>query len=332
MTNDSIQPKPYNTVYDAQSIKRCITPLFPQLAEAEVLFLQAGVNDTYLLTTANRKYIFRLYRYNLRSVQDIQFEIELLQYLVKEGVGVSQPLMHAQQDYMVPIHSPEGLRYGVMFSYAPGELISFQDDDGTMAELYGINLARFHQAQQGFSSKQQRIEMNVEYLVHQPMQNIRKLFVGQQDKLAVIEDTASFVLAEFEQLPAESLTQGICHGDSNCGNVHITSDQQLTFFDFDCCAKGWLEYDLATFYWAALFENKTERWQHFLHGYQTIRHHAEANQDAINILIAMRQLWLLGLHYESSLLHGRNWYNNSYFEINTQFLMVWKKRYMEQAL
>lgn len=332
MTQHAIQPRPINTVYDAQSIKACIAPLYPQLAITDVLFLQAGVNDTYLVTTPHDKFIFRLYRYNLRRVQDIQFEVELLQYLDAEGVAVSHPIQHAQQDCLVPIHSPEGLRYGVMFSYAPGNMISFQDDDGSLAALYGSQLARFHEAQQGFQTTKNRIEMNVDYLLYQPMGNIRKLFKDQPEKLAVMEDTAQYALHAFDQLPVDGLTRGICHGDSNCGNVHINAEQQLTFFDFDCCAEGWLEYDLATFYWAVLFEDKPERWKHFLRGYQTICPKTAQNLQAIHVLIAMRQLWLLGLHYESSLLHGKNWYTDSYFDLNTQFLITWKNRHVAHTL
>ncbi len=332
MITKTLQPKPINTVFDARSIQACIEPYYPTIANGQIIFLQAGVNDTYLVDTAAQKYIFRLYRFNLRSFEDIKFEVELLKYLASEGASVSEPIINTNHQYMIPIESPEGLRYGVLFSFAEGQNINYQDDDGTLAHIYGVNLARCHQVQQGFSTNIIRKELDLDHLFHKPMYNIRKLFSAQQDHLNIIEDTADFVLTEFQKLPDDSLTEGICHGDTNCGNVHVTDLNEMTFFDFDCCGKGWLEYDLATFYWGALFEDKKERWDHFSAGYKTIFPDRKINHDSINLLIAIRQLWILGLHYDSSLLHGKNWYNKNYFEMNTGFLVEWKKRYQENLL
>ena len=330
MKTNSLTFKPINSLFSNESIKQSIQPLYQLSKLISVTFLQSGVNDTYLVSADKCKYIFRLYRVNLRSHEDIQYEMDFLSYLFHQGISVSSPIKNKNDELVVPVNCPEGLRYGVLFSFAEGEAINYKDD-GRLAQIYGESLAQLHLVQKGFSSDFNRSELKLDTLVHDPLTKIKIFFSAQQEKLAIIEETASFVLEQFSKLPKNVLTSGTCHGDTHCGNAHIDGSDLITYFDFDCCGQGWLEYDLATFYWGSLAVNKKERWQHFLKGYTAINKDYKLVQKPISLLMAMRQLWLLGLHYDTSLLHGGNWYNNSYFERHTQFFTKWKTSYLEDA-
>src|SRR6266700_1395297 len=54
------------------------TPLSCQL-------LKQGLNDSYLVQTANEQYILRIYKAKWRTLSDILYETEMLSYLGQQG-------------------------------------------------------------------------------------------------------------------------------------------------------------------------------------------------------------------------------------------------------
>jgi Ser/Thr protein kinase RdoA (MazF antagonist) len=319
-----------NTLFEVDSIKNILQTVYPLPAGMNLQFMRAGVNDTYVVNAKTSKYIFRIYRFGLRSYDEIEFELKLLNHLKTKGADVSYPIKNSNGHDIIPINSPEGLRYGVLFSYADGDAIKYTDEKGEMADAYGRSLAKIHLAQTDFSSDYQR-PINQETLLLQPLEKIKTFFADHQENFQIIKDTTAFVASEFAKLADDALTPGFCHGDSNCGNANINANK-LTFFDFDCCGFGWLEYDLATFYWGAFLINKKQRWQPFIKAYCQVNTQMRINQDAIALLVAMRQVWLMGLHHDAALLYGNSWYNKQYFDANAQFFITWKKNYLEKNI
>ena len=330
MTTEILTLKPFNTLFTTDSILKHLVALYGISKTSKVELVQIGVNDTYLLQSKGKKYIYRLYRLNLRSHQEIHFELDYLTFLKSKGVAVSDPLKNINNDYIVPIDSPEGLRYGVLFNYAQGKMVTYKDEEGVLASLYGEHVASMHLAQKEFSSKYNR-NLNLDTLVHEPLAKIPSLFADHPKSTTMVNDMAQFVLERFDDLGQDQLTQGVCHGDTHCGNAHINTDDIITFFDFDCCGQGWLEYDLATFKWGSLSINKKQRYDHFLAGYSSINSMPISNQ-AINLLVAIRQIWLLGLHADSARLYGTTWYQQRYVEMNDRFFSEWKKGYLDNTL
>jgi len=74
-------------------------------------FWQQDINDTYMLTAGSTKYALRVYRYAWRIREDIQAEIDLLNYLHGKGVSVSAPIQKKDGGYPNRIVAPEGIRY-----------------------------------------------------------------------------------------------------------------------------------------------------------------------------------------------------------------------------
>jgi Ser/Thr protein kinase RdoA (MazF antagonist) len=267
---------------------------------------------------------------NLRSQQDISFELDFLAFLKAKGVPVSDPIKNNQDNYIAPISCPEGVRYGVLFNYAPGKGIRYKDEKGILAHAYGKHVASMHLAQKEFSTKHSR-KLTLDKLIHEPMAKIPEFFGQHKQSLKLVQETAQFVLERFNELDDKQLTVGTCHGDLHCGNAYIDGDNKITFFDFDCCGQGWLEYDLAIYYWACLTINKKQRYDHFLAGYGSINN-MPINKDSINLFIAMRQIWMLGLHADSIKLYGSVWYQQQYFDMTNGFFTEWKKKYLDNSL
>ena len=92
---------------------------------------------------------------------EISEEISLLNQLKEHNVSVSYPILNLNQEYILKLQAPEGLRYGVLFSFAQGGKVrEFSVDTG-----YNIGklMAQLHQVTQNLSL--QRITYNVDSLV-----------------------------------------------------------------------------------------------------------------------------------------------------------------------
>ncbi|HHL31288.1 MAG TPA: homoserine kinase, partial [Oceanospirillales bacterium] len=122
-----------NTLFAVDSVKNMLQTVYPLPVGITLQFMRAGVNDTYVAKAKNSKYIFRIYRFGLRSYDEIEFELKLLNHLKAKGADVSYPIKSSNGHYIIPVNSPEGLRYGVLFSYAEGDAIKYTDEKGEMA-------------------------------------------------------------------------------------------------------------------------------------------------------------------------------------------------------
>ena len=83
---------------------------------------------------ADEKYVFRIYRANWRSRNDIAYEVDALADMRKEDVAVSQALRRRDGDYLCTFEAPEGARNAVLFTFAPGKELSY-DKEGDVWPL-----------------------------------------------------------------------------------------------------------------------------------------------------------------------------------------------------
>jgi Ser/Thr protein kinase RdoA (MazF antagonist) len=106
-----------------------------------------------------------------------------------------------------------------------------------------------------------------------------------------------------------------CHGDFHGWNAHVDETQQLTFFDFDCCGKGWRAYDIATFFWGARIRDKhKKRCSNFLRGYTEVRQLSDADLASIPYFVAVRHIWLVGVLAANGSDLGFGWMDDKYMD------------------
>ena len=79
-------------------------------------FLQRGLNDTYTVQTGSSTYYLRVYRHGLRKKSEIDAEVDMLIYLVRERQPVAAPVAMQDGTYLTRIDAPEGTRYAVLFT------------------------------------------------------------------------------------------------------------------------------------------------------------------------------------------------------------------------
>ncbi|UVI29187.1 phosphotransferase enzyme family protein [Paenibacillus spongiae] len=288
---------------------------------AEVRFLNNGLNDTYLVAASEIKYILRIYKVNWRSQSDIEWELELLHHLYVHGLPVSHAVMKKAGGNLVEIAAPEGQRFAALFTYAEGG----HSDTKESSSLYGEEVAKLHAAMNGYQCRHDRFVIDLDHLLKEPLQSIKPLLAHRPEDFEYLEALSKLLRSRIETV-SEELERGMCHGDLHGWNVHFHNDS-LTHFDFDCGGFGWRAYDLAVFLWARVrgrgkdaFHN--EMWDAFLASYQQHKALSKHDLEAIPAFIAIREIWLMGLHTGNAQVWGA-WQNDHYFDTNLKFLREW---------
>lgn len=286
--------------------------------------LKTGINHSYLLNDGNNKQVFRLYSYNWRTKCEIEEEIRLLLLLNENGVPVSYPIADATGNFIQEIMAPEGLRFGVLFSFAEGEKIrNFTDD--THFNI-GVAMARFHQVTQDLTLE--RVTYNAETLLLSPLQRAKTFFAPDSETMAFVESTTQTLAEKMEEIRLEKVTFGAVHLDIWYDNMHITPDGEVTFFDFDFCGNGWQVLDLAYFN-VQLFNTEPDaneyqrKLQRFLEGYETVTTISSEEKRLIPYLAVSLWFFYLGVQCQRFDDWGNLFISENYFKRFIELIQKW---------
>ena len=319
-----------NSMLSVDALKRIVASSYELADILEIRFLQFGLNDTYLVKTVKlENYILRVYRHDWRSRSDIGYELDALIHLNQKGVSVSVPIPQKDGQLIKDLLAPEGTRLMVLFSYAPGQMIDYGE---VQASAYGRAVAGCHNALQDFSSQHQRFELDLEHLLETPLRIVQPVLEHRKTDLEYLNGLVEKIRQRLEKLPLNQLERGFCHGDFHGANAYIDGGQKITLFDFDCCGVGWRAYELAVFSWdCRLNGREPSAGLAFLRGYEELRNVRELDLKAIPLFIAIRQIWLMGLHFGNAHHFGYGWFGDKYLDHNIKFLKNWELEFLSVA-
>jgi Ser/Thr protein kinase RdoA (MazF antagonist) len=286
--------------------------------------LKTGINHSYLLNDGINKQIFRLYSYNWRTKTEIEEEIRLLNLLHKNGVPVSYPIADATGNFIQEIMAPEGLRFGVLFSFAEGEKIrSFTAE---ASYNIGVAMARFHQATQDLTLE--RVNYNAETLLLSPLQRAKTFFATHSETMVFVESTTEKLVEKLKQINSPSVRQGAVHLDIWFDNMHISPHGDVTLFDFDFCGNGWQALDLAYFnvqlfnteFDANEYQRKLER---FFEGYESITPISNEEKHILPYLAVSIWFFYLGVQCQGFDDWGNLFISEDYFKRFMGMIQKW---------
>ena len=281
---------------------------------SEVRFLTRGLNDTYIIYTDENIYIFRIYRHGWRDKRAIMFELDALCHLRQNDFSASFPIRRQDNQLLCDINAPEGIRYGVLFSYSEGERPQINVDN---AKVFGTSLGKLHNVTASFEPASKRgFSLDVDYLIEKQKALIVQplhTYLGKKavDSFTEITDHLQ------EELADKELETGFCHGDFHNHNMHIL-DGEIEVFDFDCCGMGFRAYDVAVSWWNLLhnYQNQeVECWDSFLKGYLSQRTLSDDDMKSLPLFITARRIWLMGTMLQNDDVWGTNWMTKETFEI-----------------
>ncbi|GAB3803213.1 phosphotransferase enzyme family protein [Virgibacillus kimchii] len=306
--------KAKHTLIDEVSITELLQHYELEIPIEQCRFLTSGLNDTYFIKDKNNAYIFRVYRNNRRNESAILFELDALNHLKENHFPVSYPINKKDGTYLCEILAPEGVRYGVLFSYTKGERPKVNAEN---ALLMGRALGKMHELMDSFHTKYSReFQIDADYLLDQPVSFITPVLQTYFDK-SVVNSFHETIENMKTELMKRELEIGFCHGDFHNRNMHIHQDK-LELFDFDDCAVGYRAYDIAVSWWNLITNYKNDEkecWDAFMEGYLTQRKLQKDDYNVLPYLTTARRIRVLGNMLENDDVWGRNWINKQALEL-----------------
>ena len=270
-----------------------------------------GLHDNYLVESNSEKFIFRLYRNDWRTEEEIFFELELLSYLIKKSANVAYPIATNKSELSISINSPEGKRIGVLFHYAKG----YAPDGGISLEectLLGSSVANIHEKTKNFKIHYTRSNLDLTYLVDRSLALIKPFLNSKQ--YVYLQSIQSKLQSNISQLSTENGDFGICIGDVNPTNFHIDEEKTITHFDFDQCGYGYRAFELGKFS-SSLYgsESKKGKMRAFIQGYETVRHLTDIEKISIPYFEIASIIWVMSIHASNANRIGYKYLENSFW-------------------
>lgn len=133
-----------SSILSADHVGLLVAEKYGMVGDVSCKLLKTGINHSYLVKDLTTKFVFRLYSLNWRSNLEINEEIRLLNVLKEKEASVSFPIKDINDNYIQSLEAPEGMRQGVLFSFADGDKqLNFSAD---LHFKVGEKMAKIHQA------------------------------------------------------------------------------------------------------------------------------------------------------------------------------------------
>ncbi len=259
-----------SSILSAQELGRLISNRY-SLTDNTCQLIKTFVNDTYLVTQESVKYIFRVYSFGWRSEIEVAEEIRLIDLLRHHHIKVSYAIADEDGRYIQKLEAPEGIRFGVLFSFAVGDK-SFNPPAEVNFKI-GEMMAKIHL--KTIQMKLERVNYDSQILLIDSFEKFKSYLPKESDEMNFMVATQKFLANEFANADLSKIRQGAVHFDIWADNLHVDNHNNITLFDFDFCGNGWLCYDIA-FYLLMLFTSEgneieyRKRVESFMNGYESI--------------------------------------------------------------
>ena len=317
----------------AHALVEQVLPLYELGPVSRCRFHHRGLNDTYKVETdQGNSYFLRVYRAGWRSRDEIETELAILLHLAQGKARVSTPISRMDGQILTPLDCAEGSRWAALFTCAPGHDLDPNGYSDVLAELYGAAVATIHCVADSFEGRPLRPTLDLSELLDRPLHLLTSAIAHRPEDVTYVSGLGDRLRKQIRRMA--DLEIGFCHGDFHGRNA-CEENGAVTFYDFDCCGWGYRAYDLAVFPWAfAVRRNTTDRIEAmgraFLKGYTRHRTLGADDVGAIPAFVAIRQIWLLGLHVNSGDRFGWGWINDGYFDNQLKVLRDWEINWLSR--
>ncbi|MBQ0768668.1 MAG: phosphotransferase, partial [Bizionia sp.] len=286
-------------------------------ANTKCSILKTGINHSYLINTASKKFVFRVYCINWRTRLEIEEELKLLLDLKENGTAVSYPINDSLGHFIQTVKAPEGERFAVLFSYAEGETIR------NLSEKNCSNLGRAMAKMHQFTKDKtvDRKQYSTESLVGWAFRKAKGRFLESSYEMNYFAEANKIISIEFKQADSSKIRQGVVHLDLWYENMKVVNDTEFIFFDFDNCGNGWLFLDIA-YSLMLIFRNEPnkdtfkKKLNSFYKGYESII--AVSTEEKRLVPYGGLAIWL---HYTGVHVERYNDFANHF--LSEDFLKYW---------
>jgi Ser/Thr protein kinase RdoA (MazF antagonist) len=278
------------------------------------LLWNRGLSDIYLVECDTCSYILRITHHHWRSRLEVDFELELLNFLHQRQLPVAYPIRTVDRALFVTIPALEGERYAALFPYAEGS-IPLGDLDSTQSQILGEVLGKLHKTGLDFTYQAKPKTLSLDYLLDNSLNAIAFFVQENPQELDYLKYKINDIKEKLAILPQKPPYWGICWGDPHSGNAHFTQENKITMFDFDQCGYGWRAFDVAKFLQVSLSAGISKKVRDaFFEGYQTTQYLTEIELDSLQALTQTAHLWQWAISIEDAAVHCWSRLDRSYFK------------------
>lgn len=322
------------SILSADGIKKYILSEYNLDQNCECIFLRPGQNDTYKIVEPRKQSYLRIYSSKWRTKSDIESEITLIRHLSENGLRVAAPIENKNNEFMMEINAPEGIRYAVLFESAVGKELDQLNEKQSFN--YGETVFSIHESSDKLGNLN-RFNLDMDHLIEQPLSIIKPFLKNRESDFNYLRTTGTALKGKIAELASQfELDYGICHGDFHDGNVFFNKEDDVSVFDFDCFGYGWRAYDISVFLWSCVppYNSKEEDdrkrmllWESFIKGYSSSKPIREEEIKAAFIFVAIRHIWFLGLQTNKATSIGSERLSDTFFDYAIVFIKRWIKTY-----
>lgn len=294
-------------------------------APVHCTLLQHGDNDTYLVRSANERYVLRVWHHDDRPLAEAEGEMRLLAALAAHNAPVVKPVQRRDGAYVQAVRAPEGTRFVGLFAYAGGSPPGKQINPD-QAYAYGKAVAHLHTATDQLPATFARPQLDLVRLLDTPLRIITPLLAHRPHDVAYLKDLTQHLRDQLNRLPQTPPMYGLCHGDLHKTNVLCNQNNQLTIIDFDCCGYGWRAYDLAVFFWSTRYLPQAAPVRTaFLGGYTEQRALTPQELASIPHFVAAQHICITAVEIEQAArgVWGSEPITDAYLDERLGFLRTW---------
>jgi Ser/Thr protein kinase RdoA (MazF antagonist) len=329
----TIFPAQYSTL-SASALNQRLQQRYA-LTDTTCRLLIRNVSDTYLLENTAGKYIFKIYRDAHRKLDEIKAEVEWLNILKNNGAQVAYPLKDSDGGQLQSFNAAEGTRYGVLFSYAQGKVVTDLSEQNL--QTVGREMALIHDIASTTTLSYPRKEYTVETMLTSPLKTITPFFKHLPDEYNYLLQTGHKVAEAINSFDTTKFSYGYCHYDFLPKNFHFANDGGITFFDFDFCGKGLLANDLASFYvhfFLETFKGKMTRHEAdrlfgiFVESYRNVRPITDEEIKAIPYLGFAFWIFYMGFQVENFDDWSNIFFDDYYIKARVALIKKWEEWYL----
>lgn len=277
--------------------------------------LRTQDNDHYkVITATGERYVARVYQQGShleRRQSDYQYELDWLNFLHKNNMGVSYPIPRRDGNFLGSMLAPEGIRYYALFSFAQG--LPMDEGDADQLFAVGRQMAQIHKVSNDYQPPFQRLPMDLDYLVKKPLARVQKFWQDDPDRaddldliMALAQEAQQEIQAIIDNPHYTEDSWGPIGGDFHVASTYFDAAGEPTFFNFDLCGMGWRAYDIASFLLntGLMQQELPDSSEAFFAGYYQVRPLSENEHAAISPFLTIRRVWLTSLFTATEGLMG----------------------------
>jgi Ser/Thr protein kinase RdoA (MazF antagonist) len=239
---------------------------------------------------------------------EVQSELDLLLHLKASGVVAIIPVSKRNGTFISEFMTVNGVRHGVLYTSVGVREFSRMEETIESNERLGTYIASVHAAWDKYNGSIDRWSLDASTFIDCSMDAVRQFSEIHEFDIDFLEDVAKHIKKKLISFSTEAPQFGVCHGDFYSGNVRVDANNNPILIDFDFCGNGWRAYDISMYAYpfamgcdTAKLQQRENRKDQFLNGYNKVRAMSENEVNSIALFIPFRRIFNIGTLYISYL-------------------------------